>query len=446
MDLLQRFQKNWLQKKFADSEQQVLLAVSGGIDSMVMAELSLKSNIRFAIAHCNFQLRGTASDMDEQLVRNWADKNSVVFHTAKFDTKQKCEEWKKGVQETARILRYEWLDTVCKENKYSKVVTAHHANDNVETLVMNLFKGTGIAGMHGIPEVSDSAIRPLLFATRDDIVIYAKENGVPYRDDASNATDDYLRNSVRHNIIPALQQIFPNAVVHANESIRRFADAEVLYRRTIEAEKKKLIEKRGKDLYLPVLKLQKREALEAIVYEVFKEYGFSSAQMPFIIQLIAADSGKYVESESHRVIKNRQFLIITAKSTSETDHITIEGVPCIISVNGYKLKFNIENKPTVISSEPNVAFIDTRNISFPIVLRKWHTGDYFYPLGMGMKKKKLSKLFIDLKIPVHQKEHTWLVECQKRIAWVTGLRLDERFKVKESTEQVLRIEMIQDQK
>jgi len=440
MDLLSRFKDDWKQKAFAQADETILLAVSGGIDSMAMAHLFYTSQIPFAVAHCNFQLRGEEADKDEQLVKDWANAKNIPFYNVRFDTKAKSEEWKKGTQETARILRYEWLDNIRVANSYSKLATAHHANDNAETLLMNLFRGTGISGLHGIKEKNGPIIRPLLFAKRSDIEQYAAENKVPYREDASNASDNYLRNAVRHHIIPVAEKWFDDPVMQVNETIHRIAEAEIIYKRAIEQELKQLTERRVKDIYIPILKLKKKQPLNTICYELFSQYGFTPALLPFIKQIMNAESGKFVDSETHRIIKDRDFLIITPRLSVDADVVLVEGVPCAIETEAGHFSFSIQKKPEKINPDPNVAILDAKNISFPLLLRKWRTGDYFYPLGMGMKKKKLSKYFIDQKIPINQKDSTWILECDKRIAWVAGMRLDERFKVKNSTEQVLLIE------
>jgi tRNA(Ile)-lysidine synthase len=437
MTLLLQFQANWADKKLALQEDTILLAVSGGLDSMVMADLFLKSDIKFAVAHCNFQLRDKEADQDEQLVRGWAENNGIDLHTVRFQTKEKSAEWKKGTQETARILRYEWLEMIRAEKKYKSIATAHHANDNMETLLMNLFKGTGISGLHGIREQHGHIIRPLLFAQKEMLADYAGNNDVAYREDASNATDAYLRNAVRHHIVPVVKEWFPDAVKNVNESISRFAQAEILYKKAVEQERKQLLEQRGQDFYISVLKLKHRQPLETICYELFIPFGFVAAQVPHILQLLTAETGHYVLSGTHRIIRNRDFLIITSVATTAADLIAIEGVPCTIETGAAYFVCSIEKKPDVISADPNIAYIDLNKIEFPLILRNWHIGDYFYPLGMNMKKKKLSKFLIDQKIPLHEKEHIRVLECGKRIVWITGMRLDERFKVKNSTEQVL---------
>ncbi len=415
----------------------MLLAVSGGADSMVMADLFLKGGIPFAVAHCNFGLRGEASDLDERLVADWCRANAITFHRVQFETKGKSEEWKKGIQETARILRYEWFETVRKEHGYAKLVTAHHANDNVETLLINLFKGTGISGLHGILPENGNVVRPLLFASKDMITAYVNEQAITYREDASNDSDDYLRNAVRHNLVPAIQQWFPNAVGSVNESIERFGEAELLYKKAIAQERKKLMERRGNDYYIPVLKLRHREPLATIVYELLYPFGFSSAQLPHVLNLMNSASGHYISSPTHRVIRNRDFLIVTTIPADTADMILVEAAPCVVDTGKYKFSFSIEPKPSKIPADPNIVYVDMGNITFPLVLRKWKMGDYFYPFGMKMKKKKVSRLLIDQKVPLHEKEEVRILECSKRIVWVSGIRPDERFRVKETTEQVL---------
>lgn len=441
MDLLQSFQGHWANRRFVVNGKPVLLAVSGGIDSMVLAELLYSSHIPFAMAHCNFQLRGEEADKDEALVMQWAVERNIPFYVTRFNTQEKADEWKKGIQETARILRYEWLETVRQENDLAAIVTAHHANDNVETLLINLFKGTGMSGLHGIPERNGHIIRPMLFATRDEIVLYGAMRSVPFREDASNASDKYLRNAVRHHIIPAVNQCFPNGVQQANESIQRFAQIETIYNNAIEVEKKKLSEQRGVDIYVPIRKLQKRESLETLCYELFTPYGFTALQVPHIIDLMNGESGRFVLSQTHRVIRDRDFLVITVLSTIHTDIISIDTVPCTIATKDHQFVFSLDTKPSKIPESAEIACVDMQHVSMPLTLRRWRKGDYFYPLGMGMKKKKLSNYFIDQKVPLHKKEQAWVLECGKRIVWVAGMRLDERFKIKNSTDQVLFIHM-----
>lgn len=439
MSLQKRFTEAYAARGFNTNTAPVLLAVSGGIDSMVMCHLFLSAGVHFAVGHCNFQLRGADADKDEQLVKDWCAEHNVTFHNTRFDTQAKVEEWKKGIQETARILRYDWLEQIRKENKYRYIATAHHANDNAETLLMHLFKGTGISGLHGIPVQNGNIIRPLLFAPKNDITAYAQVHNVPYRNDASNASDKYLRNQVRLNVLPAIEEAFPNVIDNLNNSIQRFTEAEELYNKALDQERKKILEKRGNDLYIPIKKLKLREPLSTICYELFAPYGFTPAQVPHIIDLFHAESGHFMLSPTHRIIKDRDFLIITTLAADETDMIPVDDIPATINAGGHTFRFSYEKKPATIPTDSNTALIDVTKLEQPLLLRRWRQGDYFYPLGMGMKKKKLSRYFVDQKLPIHEKENIWVLESNKRIVWLAGHRLDERFKLKPSTEKVLKI-------
>lgn len=439
MSLLKKFQENWQHNGFATMQQPVLLAVSAGADSMVMAHLFLQSNIPFAVAHCNFQLRGEEAGKDEELVRNWCAMNNIDFYNVRFDTAAKVEQWKKGVQETARILRYEWLEQIRIQHNYAAIATAHHANDNAETLLMNLFKGTGISGLHGILHRNGHIIRPLLFAAKKDITDYAQQHNVPYREDASNASDKYTRNDIRLNILPVIEKSFPNVISSLNNSIQRFAEAEELYKKAIEQERKKLVEQRGKDYYIAVRKLEKRQPLHTICYELFKPFGFATGQVQDIIGLLSSGSGHYLTSPTHRIIRDRDFLIITLFDTRQADFITIEDIPVTLKAGDRQYKFKYAPVPAEIPANEKIAYVDVAKLEQPLILRRWKQGDYFYPLGMGMKKKKLSRYFIDKKIPLHEKENVWVLESNKRIVWVAGHRLDERFKLRPGTREVLMI-------
>ena len=419
----------------------VLLAVSGGVDSMVMCDLFFKSNISFAVAHCNFKLRGADADKDEQLVADWAKGNNITFYQTSFDTQQKADDWKKGIQETARILRYEWLEEIRNKNQYAAVVTAHHANDNVETLLMNLFKGTGIAGLHGIKPHNGNIIRPLLFAQKKELYAYALEHDIVYREDTSNKSDKYTRNDIRLNIIPTIEKSFPDVVTHISNSISRFEEAEELYNKAIAIDVKKLTEQRGQDIYIPVRKLRLRKPLKTICYELFRPYGFTSPQVPHIIDLLGADSGHCIDSSTHKVIKDREFLIITTKEIIKTDIILVNDLPATLSLENATISFKSTAVPDKIPADNNSAYLDISKLKFPLLLRTWRQGDYFYPLGMGMKKKKLSKYFKDQKIPIHEKNKIWVLESDKRIVWLVGHRLDERFKVKPSTTEAIQIKL-----
>jgi tRNA(Ile)-lysidine synthase len=311
----------------------------------------------------------------------------------------------------------------------------------VETVLINLFKGTGISGLHGIQVTNNYIIRPLLFAEKAEILQYVSDSKVPFREDASNDTDNYLRNAVRHHIVPVAKEWFNDVIKQVNSTVERVGEVELFYNKAIAQEKKKLLEKRGNDYYISVLKFNKREALNTLCYELFKPFGFTSAQIPQIISLLSSESGHFISSSTHRVIRNRDFLIITHLSQQHTDFIQIDAFPSTVHTAHNNYSFKEEDKPAAISSSATTALIDADKLQPPLILRRWKHGDYFYPLGMGMKKKNISKYFIDQKIPLHEKENVWVLESNKRIVWVTGMRLDERFKITDKTSKVLRVEM-----
>lgn len=439
MNLPQRLEQYWQAQQFPHKKEKILLALSGGKDSMALASILHQIGCNLTVAHCNFMLRGTESELDEQLVKDWAAQNNILCHSISFDTKKEMARNKTGVQETARKLRYDWFSNLCKEHHYVAIATAHHANDNVETLLINLCKGTGIAGLHGIPAKNNKIIRPLLFATQAEITEYVIEHQTPFREDASNSSTQYLRNAVRHKIIPALSELFPDVISQISHNIERFKQVETIYELAIAEEKKKLIERRGNDYYIPILKLLKRPSYESICFEIFKEFGFSSAQVPEILKLLNSESGHYLSSESHRVIRNRMFLIITEIISPKTDLIIIDQIPCSIETSEGQFNFRIVESTKHIDESKYTAYLDLDTLKLPLLLRRWRIGDYFYPLGMGMKKKKISRFLIDQKVPIHEKEKVWIVESQQKIAWLAAMRIDERFKVKNATKKLLKI-------
>ena len=414
--------------------------MSGGIDSMTMAHLFHSAGLSFAVAHCNFGLRGAASDADEDLVRAWCDASGVKLHSVRFDTRASAAAWKKGTQETARKLRYDWFSSLMKEHNYARVATAHHADDNAETFLINVFRGTGIHGLHGILPDNGKVIRPLLFARRHDIKEFAEVQGIVWREDESNQSDDYLRNAIRHRLVPEIGSLFPGFVPTINDNIVRFREAELLYNRAAEKERKSLIEQRGPDFYVPVRKLKKRVPLNTICYELFSQFGFSAAQLPDITGLLQAETGRYIASATHRIIRDRDFLVITTHAVADTDLIHIHEVPAVIETDGYRYRFSMQDVPDILKTNEDEVYLSASYVTFPLVLRRWRTGDYFYPFGMGMKKKKVSKVLIDMKVPLHEKEHIWVVESKGRILWLAGYRADERCRVMPGQQQVLKIE------
>jgi tRNA(Ile)-lysidine synthase len=441
MNLQQTFDQYW-KSQYGDlsASCQLLLAVSGGVDSVVLTDLIFNAGFSFSIAHCNFQLREEESERDEGFVRKLAEKYGVPVHVKKFDTLQFAGQNKLGIQEAARKLRYDWFTQLIDSQLSTancQLVTAHHADDNVETVLFNIFRGTGISGLHGILPRQGNIIRPLLFARREDILQYAKEKQLEWVEDSSNESTKYTRNYIRHEILPMLKQVFPAVTENISNSIERWREGEELYEQALALHRGKLCETKGNEVHIPVLKLKKASPLKTIVFGIIKDFGFSSSQAPEVIGLLESESGKYVASASHRIIRNRSWLIITPNKTAGAANILIEeGEKKIVFSEGeVELDMVANCQPSAVNT---VATLDASAIRFPLVLRKWKQGDYFYPLGMR-KKKKISRFLIDQKIPLHDKEKVWVIESDKKILWIIGHRIDDRFKITQSTGKVLRL-------
>ena len=417
----------------------LLLAVSGGIDSVVLCELCKQAGYNFAIAHCNFQLRDADSERDERFVNELADKYKVDFHVVKFDTRAIAKERKISTQEAARELRYQWFEEIRSKNSYQYILTAHQADDNIETVMMNFFRGTGIKGIRGIEPKNGFIVRPLLFAHRSELENFLQENKLDFVNDYTNQQDDYTRNYFRNQVIPFIEKSYPEVNDNILANIKRFREIELLYQQAIDLHKKKLLEFKGNEIHIPVLKLKKSQPLHSIVYETIREYGFSSSQTEEVISLLDSESGKYVQSASHRIIKNRKWIIIVPKQAEQAETALVEEGNTNVQCSMFNVQFSIgettNNKPQTINS---VACLDADEIKFPLLLRKWKQGDYFYPLGMR-KKKKLSRFFIDQKLSKTDKEKVWVIEMDKKIIWIVGYRIDDRFKITDKTKKVLKI-------
>jgi tRNA(Ile)-lysidine synthase len=473
MDLLKSFIKYIQEQNLFQKNDYLLLAVSGGADSVALCELCFQAGFYFEMAHCNFQLRGEESERDEEFVRRLAEKYWTKVFVKKFDTKTYAQENKISIQVAARELRYDWFDELLNEvsptmynaasgqtdnqlpvdisqisskpvPESSHLLTAHHANDNIETLLMNFFKGTGVKGLQGILPKPGKIIRPLLFAKKEEIVSFIKENNLEFVEDSSNSSEKYTRNFFRLQLIPSIQSVFPQVEENLMNNIERFKEIEILYNQSIQLHKKNLLEQKGNEIHIPVLKLLKTKPVKTIVYEIIKEYGFTAHQTDEAIHLLKSESGKYISSATHKILKNRNWLIIAPVNTLEANHILINETDKEVVFELGKLIFKNEDMKDnqfineKISSSNLTAMLDAKNITFPLLLRKWKQGDYFYPLGM-QKKKKLSKFFIDQKMSLTEKEKVWVIESNKRIIWIIGKRIDDRFKITPKTKKVLSI-------
>lgn len=444
MNLQERFIQHLKQFPVIQINQKQLLAVSGGVDSVVLCDIMHKAEHDFVIAHCNFKLRGKESERDEQFVRSLGEKYGKEVLVKSFETEKYASDHKVSIQIAARELRYDWFRSILTDREINRevgyILTAHHANDNIETLLMNFFKGTGISGLHGILPVQNKIFRPLLFAKKEEILDYANENNLAFVEDSSNLSDKYTRNYFRHRLFPLMKEIYPNVEDNLMKNIERFTEAEELYKQSIDHHKKRLLEVKGNEVHIPVLKLQKTSPTSAVVYEIIKDFGFSSAQVTDVLNLLESETGKYVSSSSYRIIKNRKWLIISPIISTEASNILIEEDDKKVAFNEGQLviEFHELSANFKIPSEKNIAVANRGEITFPLLLRKWKQGDYFYPLGMK-KKKKLSRFFIDQKLSKTEKENIWVVEMNKKIVWIVGHRIDDRFKITLSTKSILKL-------
>ena len=445
MNLLSLFVQHIIANVLFKKTDKLLIAVSGGVDSVVLCDLCFSAGLNFEMAHCNFQLRGEESEADEKFVIELASKYKVKYHVVKFETENYAAENKQNIQLAARNLRYEWFnDILSNDSAITNILTAHHADDNLETILMNFFKGTGINGLKGIQSnhagIGGKIVRPLLFANKSELIDYAQSNNCQWREDVSNESDKYTRNFFRNQIIPLIENVIPEAKANIQNNIKRFNEIAVIYDNAILNIKSKLLERKGNEIHIPVLKLLKIDAFETILFEIIKPYNFTSSQLKDAVNLLHADSGKYVMSGTHRILKNRNWLIISPNETQDEPVFIIESDTKIVHFGSNKI--TIENtSSTQLSNDSAIALLDLKNIHFPFILRKWKQGDYFYPLGM-LKKKKLSRFFIDLKLSLLEKENTWVVESNKKIIWVVGKRIDNRFKITDITESVLKLTLV----
>jgi len=450
MSFTDEFLMQW-KKQFSSllpPNTKVLLAVSGGMDSVVMADLFFKTKIPAVIAHANFHLRGEESNRDEKFVEALAESYHFKYIMREFDTSIFAQEKKLSIQEAARVLRYKWFRDLLIENtegeKLALIATAHHANDSLETMLINFFRGTGIAGLHGILPIQEKIIRPLIFWKQEHLKKYAIENNLSWVDDSSNESDKYTRNYFRHQLLPSLQKIFPEAADNLLENISRFTGIETIYDEAIHQKKKKLLKQNGEEWILYIAALKKSKAISTLLWEILKGFGFTAAQVPGAIKLMESNYGAHISSASHRIIKHREKLIIAPLQAMTLQNYFIENGNTILNTPAGEFQFKIkQGKNFSIPKSALEAALDLSKVKFPLLLRHWKAGDYFYPLGMK-KKKKIARFLVDQKLSVTEKEKCMVLEnAEKHILWVAGMRIDDRFKISTSTKEVLLITLKQ---
>lgn len=435
--MIKKFREFIKGKKLFKRKERMLLAVSGGVDSVVMCHLFKNAGYDFGIAHCNFQLRGEEADGDQTFVEDLAHEMEVPFYSIKFDTRAYSKEHKVSIQEAARDLRYEWLEKIREDNNFNWIVAAHHKDDSIETFLYNLVRGTGIAGLHGILEKKGNVVRPLLFATKAEILEYAGLNELPFREDSSNKSNKYSRNKIRNQVLPLMREVNQAADHHIAIEIERLREVEGIYQSWMAFQKEWCITKKGKEVHISIEMLRTSGFPEALLFEILKPYGFHGDIVEDMVFNLKREAGKRFYSPTHEVLKDREYFVLRKRTgTSSNGSFTIEeGMEELEQPISIKLESTSKPEDFKIPTGKKVACIDGDKLTFPLTLRKWKAGDYFFPLGMK-GKKKLSDFFVDNKLSLFEKENTWLLTSGNKIVWVVGHRVDNRFKVGNDTKKV----------
>jgi tRNA(Ile)-lysidine synthase len=435
-----KFKESIVTNKLWKQQDLLLLACSGGLDSVALAWLLKNSGFSFEILHCNFNLRGEESNRDEEFVRSLAAQFKVNFHVKSFSTKEEMVLLGKGVQETARILRYRWFEEIVNEKKSlgtnALVLLAHHSDDQVETMAMNFFRGTGIAGLIGMKSKLNHLVRPLLPFSRKQLAEYAAEHSINWVEDSSNADDHYTRNFFRLEVLPMIREVFPAVNNNLLENGKRFSEINHIYQVHLEKTIKKLLLKNDIGWKIPVRKLMNIVPLDTMLFEVFGKFGFTVEQCMEIKKLFLASTGKSMTSKSHVVLKNRDWLLITPLSEVKNKLVVIPEDANEITFGDRIMLIKEVIVENFNKTDDQLAYINKSELSFPLILRPWKEGDFFYPLGMK-KKKKVSRFMIDIKLSKFEKDQQWVLESDKKIIWVVGRRIDDRFRVRSLNDKVL---------
>jgi tRNA(Ile)-lysidine synthase len=435
--MVDRFIQFILKRKLCRKNDKILVAVSGGVDSIVLLDLLVRNGYKTGVAHCNFGLRGKESDGDALFVKRLALKLKVPFHINKFNTKDLA--WEKGIsiQMAAREQRYNWFEKIRMKHGYGYIATAHNLNDSVETIVFNFIKGTGLKGMTGIPVKAGKVIRPLLFATREIIEAYARDNNLNFRTDSSNKSVKYRRNFIRQKILPEFEKINPGFFDTIRNTIARLEGARSFLDAWLENNRISFMETRGKDIYLEKdFFIKNKEPV--VLYEVLCPYGFNYDQSVDVFENLSSGTGSMFYTESYVLNNDRSHLIVSSREETVEEYIINKG-DSMVTTNRFKLKLEYMTKnQEKLDPDPMVGYFDFDKLDFPLELRTWQEGDWFVPLGMK-GKKKLSDFMIDKKIPLNLKKRIMVLLSGGSIVWIAGHRVDERFKLQDSTKKILKV-------
>jgi tRNA(Ile)-lysidine synthase len=450
--VIHRLQKYITQNQLFEQKDKLLVAVSGGVDSMVLCDLLAKLNYQISIAHCNFQLRGEESEEDELFVENYAKKLGINFHKKRFDTEGYAHVHKVGTQEAARNLRYEWFAELTQLFDYQCVITAHHATDNIETVLFNFSHGAGLRGLKGMLPKTNNIVRPFLWALKKDISQFAGIENIAYREDSSNETDKYARNFIRHTILPAFKNLNPNFENTATENIEKLREANDLLQFFIKKAKLEVIQHIDNQILIDKNKIKAYPSVLTLLFDVLRDYGFNSHQVEDILSENnhKTKTGTKYYSADFELVIDRDFYIIQKKEqniecnetpiTFGTEGVTTEETLInekdnVVNIHHASLVMRHDFAPNfMMEKKENQAQFDFDALTFPLKIRRWKEGDVFQPLGMKGKKQKLSDYFSHNKFSDFDKRKTWIIEtANQEICWIVGHRMDERFKLKNET-------------
>ncbi|MDP2423168.1 MAG: tRNA lysidine(34) synthetase TilS [Bacteroidales bacterium] len=444
--MLDRFNNFLTQTFHLRASANILVTVSGGLDSVVLLNLLSQSGFRLAIAHANFQLRGDESERDEMFVSKLADEYNVPFYVARFDTLNEAQSRGISIQMAARDLRYNWFDELANTQGYDCIAVAHHLDDQIETFFINILRGTGLSGLRGMPVAKGKIIRPLLFAFRDEIMDYARAYKLMFVEDSSNRETDYLRNQLRHKIIPLFEEIQPSFRRMMASNLQNLASAEVFLKQHMRRTLDEIVENRGEELWISIRKLHESGHEHIVLHDLLGEFGFRAPVTEKIAQAIDSQPGKVFYSHSHQLLKDRDWMIVSPirpHSDDDSEFIIYEETTEIYSPLRIEMQVYPTSQPYMTDPDPDMAFLDFDTIAFPLTLRRWKTGDRFKPLGMD-GSMKLSDYFVSRSYNLNQKKEAWiLADATGRIVWLIGQRISNDSRITSSTKIIYRIHRLQ---
>ncbi|MCO5937287.1 tRNA lysidine(34) synthetase TilS [Mucilaginibacter sp. RB4R14] len=419
----------------------ILAAVSGGMDSVLMAYLLKAAGYNFSIAHCNFMLRGADANADQEFTRQLAQQLGVSFHTINFDTQQYTNNNKISIQMAARDLRYNWFAQISQSDGYDTIALAHHQNDTIETILLNLTRGTGIAGLHGILPKNGQLVRPLMFLTRDEIQTIITAEGLKYVEDATNASTKYARNKIRHQVVPLLKELNTNLEATFENNLRNFRELEVLLNNKVEALKKELLVRHEGEVHIAIDKIKELSPKRLLLFKLLQGFGFIETVVDDLLTALDKHAGRIFESPGYSLGVDRGRLIISPKNAEGNVEVSIKQNDSHVVYKSYKLNLLHDDSALIVKNNPLAVSVDAELLQYPLTVRAWQQGDSFYPLGMKTRQK-LSDFFIHQKVPLHKKrEIPVVVNGNGNIIWVGGYRLDERYKLGDNTKKVTIFEL-----